>query len=86
MGLSAPTPNLEDQGIPFRLSGMGGPASSYTTAGIALRIIWLRKPHHYVKVEIPSVGGGGKGVLITLNTLDIISKFRIITKFIILYM
>jgi hypothetical protein len=35
---------------------MGGPASNYATAGIALRIIWLRKPHHYVKVEIPSVG------------------------------
>jgi hypothetical protein len=30
---------------------MGGPASSYATAGIALRIT-----HHYVKVEIPSVG------------------------------
>jgi hypothetical protein len=36
--------------ITFNLSGMGGPASSYATAGIALRIIWLRKPHHYVKV------------------------------------
>jgi hypothetical protein len=35
---------------------MGGPASSYATASIALRIIRLRKPHHYVKVEIPSVG------------------------------
>jgi hypothetical protein len=38
-------PNLEDQGIPFvwvitfDLSGMGAPASSYTTADIALKII-----------------------------------------------
>jgi hypothetical protein len=42
--------------ITFDLSGMGDPASSYATAGIALRIIWPRKLHHYVKVEIPSVG------------------------------
>jgi hypothetical protein len=40
---SRPTPNLEDQGIPFRLalldlSGMGDPTSSYATAGIALRV------------------------------------------------
>jgi hypothetical protein len=41
--------------IIFDLSGMGGPASGYATAGIALRIIWLRKPHHYDKVEIPSL-------------------------------
>jgi hypothetical protein len=42
--------------ITFDLSSMEGPASSYATAGIALRIILLRKPHHYVKLEIPSVG------------------------------
>jgi hypothetical protein len=43
---SRPTPNLEDQGIsllvwiiPFDLSGMGGPTSSYATAGIPLRVI-----------------------------------------------
>jgi hypothetical protein len=40
----------------FDLSGKGDPASSYATAGIALRIIWPRKPHHYLKVGIPSVG------------------------------
>jgi len=39
-----PIPNLEGQGIllwviTFDLSGMGGPASSYATASIALRII-----------------------------------------------
>jgi hypothetical protein len=39
-----PNPNLEDQGVPFCLGhhlrpvGMGAPASSYATAGIALRI------------------------------------------------
>jgi hypothetical protein len=60
MGLSAACPNPKPGGpgypFSFDLSGMRGPASSYATAGIALRIIWLRKPHHYVKVEIPSVG------------------------------
>jgi hypothetical protein len=42
--------------IPFDLSGMGGSTSSYATAGIALRVIWPCKPHHYVKVETPSGG------------------------------
>jgi hypothetical protein len=42
---SRPTPNLEDQGIflvwiiPFDLSGLGDPTSSYATAGIAVRVI-----------------------------------------------
>ena len=58
---SRPTPNLEDQGIPFRL-GPTCPARvalpvANTTAGIALRIIWPRKPSHpavaFNKVEIP---------------------------------
>jgi hypothetical protein len=31
--------------ISFDLSGMGGPTSSYATAGVALRVIWPRKPH-----------------------------------------
>jgi len=40
--------------LPFDLSGMGGPTSSYATAGIALRITESHKtPHHY-KVETPS--------------------------------
>jgi hypothetical protein len=44
-----PIPNMEGQGIPpwvisFDLSGMGGPASSYTNASISLWIIWPRKP------------------------------------------
>jgi hypothetical protein len=35
---------------------MEAPASSYATAVVALRIHWARKPHHYVKVGIPSAG------------------------------
>jgi hypothetical protein len=38
------------------LSGLGGPTSSYTTAGIALRVSGALKPHHYDKVGIASVG------------------------------
>jgi hypothetical protein len=32
---------------------------AYATASIALGIMWPHKPHHYVKVGIPSGGGGG---------------------------
>jgi hypothetical protein len=59
---SRPTPNLEDQVslfvwlLPFDLSGLGGPASSYATAGIALRVSGALKPHHHDKVGIASVG------------------------------
>jgi hypothetical protein len=59
---SSPTPNLEDQGIPLvwplplDLPGMGDSISSYATAGIALRISGVLKPHHHDKVETPSVG------------------------------
>jgi len=42
--------------ITFDLSGLGDPDSSYATAGLALRIIWTHKPHHYVKVGTPSGG------------------------------
>jgi hypothetical protein len=31
---------------------MGGPTSSYDTAGIALRVSGALKPHHHDKVEI----------------------------------
>jgi hypothetical protein len=34
---------------------MGDSASSYATAGIALRILWPCKPHH-IKVGMPLVG------------------------------
>ena len=43
--------------LPFDLSGMGGPTSSYATAGIALRVTESHKPptpHHHYKVETPS--------------------------------
>jgi hypothetical protein len=68
VGFSAtcPTANLEDQGILFclghhlDLSGMVGPTSSYATASIALRIIGPHKPHHYIKVGAPLVGGEGE--------------------------
>jgi hypothetical protein len=63
-GVVSPTPNpqlggpgypfLSGSSITFDMSGMGAPASSYATAGIALRILWPRKPRHYVKVGIPS--------------------------------
>jgi hypothetical protein len=34
---------------------MGGPTSSYATAGIALRVSGTFKPDHHDKVETPSV-------------------------------
>jgi hypothetical protein len=61
LAASCPTPNLEDQFIPFclghhlDLSGMGGPTSSYATASIALRII--RPPLHQSK---GTFGRGGR--------------------------
>jgi hypothetical protein len=42
--------------LPFDLSSMAGPTSSYATAGIALRVSGALKPHHHDKVETPSVG------------------------------
>jgi hypothetical protein len=48
--------------ITFDLAGMGDPTSSYATAGIALRIIRPRKPHHYVKLWIST---GGEDLAIT---------------------
>jgi len=48
--------------ITFDLLGLGDPASSYATAGLALRIIWPHKPHHYVKAEIPA-GGNNSTVI-----------------------
>jgi hypothetical protein len=44
------TPNLEDLGVPLRLSGMGDPTSSHATAGIALRVPGALKSHHLDKV------------------------------------
>jgi hypothetical protein len=39
--------------LPFDLSGLGDPASSYATAGIALRVTEALKPPDRVKVETP---------------------------------
>jgi hypothetical protein len=39
--------------LPFDLTGMGGPAGSSTTTGIALRVTGLHKPHHHDKVKTP---------------------------------
>jgi hypothetical protein len=38
------------------LSGLGDPASSYATTGLALGFIGTRKPHHLDKVETSLVG------------------------------
>jgi hypothetical protein len=40
--------------LPFDLSGLGDPASSYATAGIALRVAEALKLPHHVKVETAS--------------------------------
>ena len=53
--------------ITFDLSGLGDPASSYVTTGLALRIICPHKPHPYVKVETPS---GGILYFASNNSLD----------------
>jgi hypothetical protein len=42
--------------LPLDLTDMGGPTSSYATAGIAFRVSGALKPHHHDKVEIPLVG------------------------------
>jgi hypothetical protein len=39
--------------LPFDLSGLGGPTSSYATAGIALRVTEACELPHHVKVETP---------------------------------
>jgi hypothetical protein len=50
--------------IIFDLSVMGDPTTSYATISIALRIIQLCKPHHYVKVGISS---GGRHISGSIN-------------------
>ena len=55
-----PTPKLEDQGISFslgyQLSGMGVPASSYTTARIALGVMTKEAPP--LRQSTNTFGGG----------------------------
>ena len=45
--------------LPFDLFSMGDPASSYATAGIALRVVGVLKPPHHDKVETPRGGCSG---------------------------
>jgi hypothetical protein len=42
--------------LPLDLFSMGAPASSYATAGIALRVSGALAPHHHDRVETSSVG------------------------------
>jgi hypothetical protein len=41
---------------PLDLSGVGDPAGSNATAGLAVRVTGTHKPLHHDKVEIPSGG------------------------------
>ena len=41
---------------PLDLYGVGDPAGSNATAGLALRVTGTHKPLHHAKVEIPSGG------------------------------
>jgi hypothetical protein len=41
---------------PLDLSGVGDPAGSNATSGLALRVTGTQKPLHHDKVEIPSGG------------------------------
>ena len=47
---------------------MGGPSSSYATASITLRVILSRKPHHCIKIGIPSVG---PNIFVSSNSFSI---------------
>jgi hypothetical protein len=64
-GVVSPTPNPQPwgPGYPFRLGqspltclAWEALPVAYATASIALGIMWQHKPHHYVKVGIPSGG------------------------------
>jgi hypothetical protein len=44
---------------PLDLTGVGDPAGSNATAGLALRVTGTHKPLRHDKVEIPSGGEGG---------------------------
>jgi hypothetical protein len=49
---------------------MGEHTSTYTTASIALRITWPRKPHHYVMVEISAEGSTNYSTFINHSIID----------------
>jgi hypothetical protein len=48
--------------LPLDLSDMGDPTSSYTTAGIVLKVSKALKPHHHDKMETASVGKSKESV------------------------
>ena len=61
----SPTPNPQPGGPGYPFLSGSSPLTclawealpvAYATASIALRIMWRHKPHHYVKVGIPSGG------------------------------
>jgi hypothetical protein len=73
-GVVSPKPNPQPGGSGYPFLSASSPLTclawealpvAYATASIALGIMWPHKPHHYVKVLIPS---GGRGV--TLNYCD----------------
>ena len=64
-GIFSPTPNPQPGGPGYPFLSGSSPLTclalealpvAYATASIALRIMWPHKPHHYVKVGIPSGG------------------------------
>jgi hypothetical protein len=57
---------------PLDLSGVGDPASSNATAGLALRVTGTHKPLHHDKVDIPS----GRTPIIKKNKLIPSHQFR----------
>jgi hypothetical protein len=64
----------------FDLSGKGDPASSYATAGIALRIIWPHKPHHYIRVGITLVWGGLLFIYFQITHIQFVITFTVLCK------
>jgi hypothetical protein len=50
---------------------------AYATASIALGIMWPRKPHHYVKVAIPSGGPSADIASFIEVSRDFVESFRL---------
>jgi hypothetical protein len=56
---------------------MGGPNSSYAATSILLRILWPRKPHHYVRVRAPS---GANKILGSIKLENFLISLQSITS------
>jgi hypothetical protein len=56
--------------LTLNLSGLGDPASSYATVGIALEIIGARKPHRHKAETLP----GGQKSIKTVNNFCFLFK------------